>query len=38
MFFVASFGLDGGFSDLMGLPEPSNGIIFVKCWNFSRDL
>jgi len=30
MFFVASFGLDGGFSDLMGLPEPQNGIIFMK--------
>jgi hypothetical protein len=27
---VGSFGLDGGFAGLVGLPEPQNGIIFMK--------
>ena len=36
MICVVRFELDGGFVELKGLPELSNGVIFIKCWNFLR--
>ncbi len=38
MFDIVMFDLRGGYVELMGLPEPSKGIIFTKCWNFLRGL